>query len=434
MTESIFTILLQGFLEAITNVMIASTINKEIKLSPPRLLLYAVILAALSLFMSTVQIPFHTAVTIPATALIYLLIKWPTRRTVLNYLIDIVMAIFILSFLQMVISIIASGMDINLMENSIARLIIIVIIILIFFILSSRTRIHVFFERYYFPFRNIVILAIISLMFMNIIFNDLFLYNSEELTSSMSFYVLTIVIGYFIASAFIGAALFSAIRSTQKSKVVLKYGEHQSNIINEYRIKTHDFNNSIHTIKALNKNEDGSICCERIEEYLKTIDDMKNKKDDLTIINDDVFISAVLYTKQEYAKENHIDFHVSGLNTLAEYRISDTDLLEILNNLIDNAFEEVGKLSSKNRIVFIEFNENSIDVVNSVSTNSTEKNVDMFFDQGFTTKGAGRGSGLAKVRSIAESNNILINTFWKNGMIVFRLQFTECVKDERWNH
>ena len=38
---------------------------------------------------------------------------------------------------------------------------------------------------------------------------------------------------------------------------------------------------------------------------------------------------------------------------------------------------------------------------------------------------AGRGSGLAKVKQIADAYDIRVHTDWKNDMIVFRLQFPE---------
>ena len=425
MTDFVVTILIQGFLEAIATVMIASMLNNDIKLGMAKLLVYAVILAALSLFMSIVQVPFHTLITIPAMALIYLLIKQPSRKTALNYFIDIVLALFVLSLLQMIVSFMAIGVNINLMENNVARIVTMLLIITVFVILSSRKRVVLFFERFYIPFRKTVILTIVFLIFMNTIFSDLFFYNSEEFIDKMSSSLLALVIGYFIASALIGIALFRTILLTHKSKTVFKYSEHQDNIINEYRIKTHDYNNVIQTIKVLNKNEDGTICNEKINEYIEEINDVKNRKDDLTIVKDNVFISAVLYMKKEYAKGNHIDFHVSVSNAQAIYKISDTDLLEVLNNLIDNAFEEVLLLPFGNRSVFVEFNENSIKVINSIPEGEKTNDESILFEQGYTTKGTGRGSGLAKVRTIAESYNIRIKTTWENNKIIFNLTFEE---------
>ena len=423
MPESTATIIIQGFLEAILIVIIASTINRDLKLKKEKIILYAVILSALSHIMNATQFAFHLILTLPLMVAIYLLLKRPSRRKIIDNIIDIVFAIMMISLLQAISSLIAGVFGVDLMEYSITRLLIVVCLIIIFSILSSKNQINAFFEKYYFPLRKALIITIVFFAVMIIILSELFILYGESLSSKVSLYILIVVFGYLISSALMGAALFSAIKSTMKSKLILEYGEHQNKIISEYRKKIHEFNNHIQVIRSLNQNEDVSVTNNDVEEYVEKLIDLKNKKDDVTIIEDSVFISAVLYQKQGFAAQNHIQFNITGINASAKYSIPDTDLLDILNNLIDNAFEEVQQLAPANRVVFLSFQKNLIEIVNSVSKSTYKNNSKHTLDQGFTTKGPGRGAGLSIVRSIADRHNIQVQTDWEKGKIVFRLIF-----------
>jgi two-component system sensor histidine kinase AgrC len=124
------------------------------------------------------------------------------------------------------------------------------------------------------------------------------------------------------------------------------------------------------------------------------------------------------------AETYRIKFHYHIGNSLSEYPIPEHDLIEILVNLINNAFEEVVKLSPSKRTVSIEFNELSIVIINSIKESPEDNNnPDLFREKGYSTKGEGRGYGITNIIALAEKNHLHFSNFFNNGNYVSELTF-----------
>lgn len=425
MPEPSIDIIIQGFLEGIALVMIAAIINVNAKLPMIKLVLYAAILSVGSFIMSIIQVSFHMAITIPLTIVIYLLLKKPLRAYILNYIADLVFSFMILSFIQLIFTLIASGLSIRLMDNPVARLCILGGLVIVFIFLSKNIPVHAFFEKYYLPYRATIVLAIISLLFMQTIITNLSLYYEEDLSPSGSKQLLIIIIVHFIVTLLFGISLLHARMVSKKNTIMLKYGKQLQNSVVQYREAIHDYKHQLQFIITLNRNEDGSVCNSKMNDYIKTLLENRNRQDDISILNEDVFISALLSQQQEFAKQKSIPFFVNIVSASAEYKIPNTEFIDILNNLINNAFEEAEKLDPENRFVQIIFDKKEIVIENSFSFGTIKSDPERFFEQGYTTKGTGRGYGLSNVYSIAKQNNINIKCNRENNLIVFRLKFPD---------
>jgi sensor histidine kinase regulating citrate/malate metabolism len=131
---------------------------------------------------------------------------------------------------------------------------------------------------------------------------------------------------------------------------------------------------------------------------------------------------------KELAKKAMITFDVNTKGSMWVYKIPQTELIDVLSNLISNAFEEVEKLAPENRFVQLDFYDNTIEVRNHVSFDlikSGIKTVPQFIERGYSTKGADRGFGMNNVIAITERYNIKTNYELSDGCFVFSLEFPE---------
>jgi Signal transduction histidine kinase regulating citrate/malate metabolism len=420
---------LQCFLEAIAIVFILSTINIKARLGFVKTVAYAAILSLIFTFLDVIQMPYHLVFTIVANIAIYLLIKRPSRISVTNYVIDILLSIVILTLVQMLITSVASLFSINLMGNEMILIVILICIILLFVFLSASTQIHVFFEKYYLKNRMAIFFSIITLLFLITIIIDLLLYHENVFSSGGNTQIFLLIIGYFAVNLLLGISLFRMKRATEQSNLVIEYGEHVEKNINEYRKLVHDYKNHLQMVASLNMNSDGLPMNNDLHEYIRELIDRKNRSENVSIIRDNVLISAMLYQKQELAKQKNIDFTVNIIGSLSQYAIPKTELIDILINLIDNAIEEVEKLDPEDRIIHLDFYNNYLEVRNRVSlmiSESRREDVSRFFEHGYSTKaGNNRGFGLSNVLSIAERYGVSVKTKWVDKYIVFRLSFSE---------
>jgi two-component system sensor histidine kinase AgrC len=136
----------------------------------------------------------------------------------------------------------------------------------------------------------------------------------------------------------------------------------------------------------------------------------------------------MLYQKKDLALQKSISFNVNIANTLTAYKIPRSELTNILINLIDNAFEAVENLDIEDRIVVLNFFTNNIEIANRVSLSFVKIDAnmtDLFFKQGYSTKGSNRGFGLSNVLSIVEKYGLNISSKLANGIFLQRIEFSD---------
>ncbi len=161
-----------------------------------------------------------------------------------------------------------------------------------------------------------------------------------------------------------------------------------------------------------------------MKEYIYTLNCSTKSLDDILYINDPI-VGAIIYNKLCKAKKNNIKFLYFVNTDLKELRFKSYELSEILNNLLDNAFEAVENSINKKVILNITFenNNNILEIKNEgIPINIT--NISKIFKRGFSTKkGNNRGYGLYNVKKIVEQNGADIQLFFEDNYTIFRILF-----------
>lgn len=197
------------------------------------------------------------------------------------------------------------------------------------------------------------------------------------------------------------------IVSSFQDKTELKKLMHTLSEVREYseglRAQTHEYANKLYLLSGL-------LQLERYEDAFKFIQqestDHQHRSQILFNQIHDPNVQAILLGKLGRASEKKINLEIepdSFVDILPEH-IGVSDMITIIGNLIDNAFEAVAQQTEKNVIFSITGFGNDIIIEVADSGKGIQDDVmESLFSLGHSSKGGNRGYGLFNVKRIVES-------------------------------
>ncbi|AJA48632.1 two-component sensor histidine kinase [Clostridium pasteurianum DSM 525 = ATCC 6013] len=197
-----------------------------------------------------------------------------------------------------------------------------------------------------------------------------------------------------------------------------KIQEHQikdmEEIIKIIRQEKHDFANHINVIWGLcSLNKPDTV--EKIKNYVNGISNTLHSSFKYIDTGNDC-LSGLLSIKSNYAVKNNINFDIMIDEPFSSIEIKENDLISIISNIIDNAFEAFEVKSnienkeitidsfSKDNKFFIEISNNGDMIPEDIQNK--------IFDRGFSTKtkkSQDHGFGLYIIKQLIEQNNGIIS-------------------------
>ncbi|WP_235959085.1 sensor histidine kinase, partial [Paenibacillus silvestris] len=231
------------------------------------------------------------------------------------------------------------------------------------------------------------------------------------------FTVCSCIFIYFVFR-FITKSRETAVQSTQEM-----YIQNVDLMFATIRSQRHDFLNHVQTMYALLANGKKEDQMKYMKELLEEI----NEVNDIIRIGHPA-IAALIQAKFALAMRTKIDFHYefTGLDGLA-LGVKSVDLVKIIGNLIDNAFDEVNKFPPGEREVSVngwsESNQVTISVSNPVLPDFQVEDYNQMFTIGYSTKGDGehQGLGLSVVKERIEHYKGTIEVSVEDGWICFKI-------------
>lgn len=199
------------------------------------------------------------------------------------------------------------------------------------------------------------------------------------------------------------------------------------------RAQAHEFSNRLHTIAGL-------IELGKHEEAIRLSTESSAASQELTeSLLDRVgnpVLGALLLAKSAVAAERGIDFRLSDDTHLEDDIGRPRDLITIVGNLVDNAFDAVAAAGGKDRWVEVSVRSDGEAIL--VEVRDSGPGIDpgleeQIFVEGFTTKGSRKGSrrglGLALVRQVVQRHAGTIEVAGDGGS-VFRVRLPLPVAEE----
>lgn len=198
-------------------------------------------------------------------------------------------------------------------------------------------------------------------------------------------------------------------------------------IVEETRRKQHDFKNHLNTIDAIVAITSEKEVKNELNKYIMSLKSSNNVIEDIIYI-DNIIIKAIIYNKLCEADRLNIKFLFNVTNNSLEKSLNDYEISNILNNLLDNAFQAV--ISGRaDKVVILniceEENANIIEVKNSGNTIKPD-NIENIFEKGFSTKkGDNRGYGLYNIKEIANKNGSDVQISFEDNYTIFKMLFVQ---------
>lgn len=119
--------------------------------------------------------------------------------------------------------------------------------------------------------------------------------------------------------------------------------------LEESRQSMHDFNKHIRYLRnVIAVHAENAQLIGTVNTYCEDLLDIYEKEEILLQLDDPIF-RALLYGRRAQAQKNHIQFYLDATAVLPVFPLRDYQLVEIFDNLMDNAFEGVMELREEER-------------------------------------------------------------------------------------
>lgn len=274
---------------------------------------------------------------------------------------------------------------------------------------------------------SILVISFISMAFIHLtlISTDIDInYTRMIMASELGIIVLNIVCFYMTYALSKSNSETEALREQkQQDEYRAHYAENIKNQYEEMRRIRHDMKQNLTVISALYKEGKYKEACK----YADKISDNLTKFDILIDVGND-FINAILNSKLSIAKEHGIEVLCVSSSNIGG--VEDTDLCNLLGNMLDNAIEAAEKCNNS----FIEVSLNSDEYkIHVMISNSIKESVFKHNCNLVSTKNDNNthGYGIKTIKSIAEKYGGIANFYEDENMfycqvIMYKQKLREC--------
>ena len=190
-------------------------------------------------------------------------------------------------------------------------------------------------------------------------------------------------------------------------------------LVDSMRANNHDFTNKLHVILGLIQMEMYSEATSYIQNITMVQRETISKV--MNCINEPA-VAALLIGKIARASELNVKFILREgcYYSSADISIPSEILVTVIGNLIDNAFEAMNDMNynGQKELLFGMYSKPGALLITTDDTGSgiEEGNIDRIFENGFSTKGNGRGTGLYQVKKLVENAGGNINVESQEGV------------------
>lgn len=242
---------------------------------------------------------------------------------------------------------------------------------------------------------------------------------------SIDFFGIPIHIIFAIILNICSLILLAIIYKNEEKRVVQSteatHEEQFRALVTSVRSDRHDFNNHLTVIAGLIKIGNYKSAAAYIDEIVGEV-----KINNFALkINNPIFAS-ILFSKMELYQKQKVTF-VTNIETEAiTNKISSTDLIRLISNLLDNAYEATIQLPQELQKIVFEITEEKEGFLIRVKNSSVHSNFDSKLLQlGHTTKASkekeSRGYGLAIIQEVVKKYNGTLSINSEESLVVFSI-------------
>jgi len=338
-------------------------------------------------------------VTLGVVTIVYTLInKFLYKDTLYKALIKVIISLLILMIAESIVGIIVGVLNVDptSIELTLILLGVFCITLICVYYFAKYIKVNILAM----PKLNnkIVITGIVSLFLILTIL--MFINDNHFIDNKIRVGLFLALLVFIIITMILCKDVYKIMRENEILEIQNKYNLILNEYIEKLRASEHEYKNHLNVIYSTLQIEDYDEVSKIIKKYIEDI----RYKDTLTKLMtiDNIILRALIYSKICEAEKADVKIKYSVNNSLKDIKISQSDMVIVLTNLLNNAIEAAKE--SSNRLVELYIDEDYstngkyiITVKNTVK-DMNEVNVSSMFNQGYSTKSSSRGYGLYNVQ------------------------------------
>ena len=307
------------------------------------------------------------------------------------------------------------------------RVLHLLIILGLYIVLGNSKKIHLLVRPFYEKYLEIIYLVAGNLFLFMIV--QLYLWDSSNHEVFLeSIGVLTVfVLLWCSINGYLFIKLIDSQRKNRLLDVHKQYFDMTENLLHNLYAEKHEFKRHLQTIDGMTYTESSEEAVNDIQEYIRGIEkeNIKRPASVISFNTGDHVVNGLLYTKFNEAKQNDIHFYYVPSGSLAKFQCEKFELIEIIGNLIDNAFDYVKNLDTADRKVVLKIEpyeeKNCIEVANTFIQDETT-DLSSMTKKGYSTKEGGkRGYGLYNVKRIASKYSGSLTIYTQDTQLIVQV-------------
>lgn len=251
--------------------------------------------------------------------------------------------------------------------------------------------------------KNIKIFIMVILQCFMIFFLFQYINTTTWLSSIEKVLILLSILSFILVGIFLFVDIFRQFKKTEEDKLKSRYNEVLEEYFEKMMADSHEYKNHLNAIYGVLQVGDYDQIKDLVKGYIQNVSN-EDHLIELSKINNQL-IRALIYSKISYATSIGINFKYYIKSSLKDISISDSELVIIMSNILNNAIEASSESYDKYVELTLSKKDNKYNIVVKNSVNNEDViNVLEMFNYGYSNKGDERGIGLYNVKTIVYNN------------------------------
>ena len=347
--------------------------------------------------------------------------KRENKDTIVTY-IEFIVSSMVLFGVELIISLIVyviMGSD-NLSPSIYLIILTVIMCIVLYLLHTSKVIRRIEFSKFFSKYKSINI--IILNLFVFFLFIKVLMSN-EIMNTKIMIPITTLGLILIGVNCYFCVFLYKMFNERKKNEIKKSFNPLINDLISKLKANEHEYKNHLNTIWSIAQVTPSEEIKEKLKEYIGNIvDDTEEFSMLLNIEN--TIIKAVLYNKAQRAEKLGVKYNYKVSSDFKEIQLDNSELTVILSNLLNNAIEATSFIEKKEVIINITEDERYYKIeVKNYTSNLKSEDLTQIFKVGYTTKGEGRGYGLANVKAIVDKYKGKIQMSLEDDMINISILF-----------
>ena len=347
--------------------------------------------------------------------------KRENKDTIVTY-IEFIVSSMVLFGVELIISLIVyviMGSD-NLSPSIYLIILTVIMCIVLYLLYTSKVIRRIEFSKFFSKYKSINI--IILNLFVFFLFIKVLMSN-EIMNTKIMIPITTLGLILIGVNCYFYVFLYKMFNERKKNEIKKSFNPLINDLISKLKANEHEYKNHLNTIWSIAQVTPSEEIKEKLKEYIGNIvDDTEEFSMLLNIEN--TIIKAVLYNKAQRAEKLGVKYNYKVSSDFKEIQLDNSELTVILSNLLNNAIEATSFIEKKEVIINITEDERYYKIeVKNYTSNLKSEDLTQIFKVGYTTKGEGRGYGLANVKAIVDKYKGKIQMSLEDDMINISILF-----------